>query len=163
MLVYVAVALAIAIVLRRGDGPAVVAGAFVGDHVVSAYGLATRLFPDRFDASTTRSTRTGSPSRSGTGTPSGSLTAIGDRARARRRRARATGVVCASRGGAVLPLLVVAALLHVLSGLLGCARASGSAATVVLDPRRLTLLWSLLVARPAVGRRRRRTPRVRTR
>ena len=49
MLVYVALALAVALVLRRGDGPGVFAGTFVGIAVISSYGLATRLFPDRFD------------------------------------------------------------------------------------------------------------------
>ena len=45
------VALAVALVLRRGDGPGV-ARRRAGRHRphVSAYGLATRLFPDRFDA-----------------------------------------------------------------------------------------------------------------
>ena len=48
MLVYVAVALAVALVLRRGDGPAVVAGVSTGIVLVVSYGLATRLFPDHF-------------------------------------------------------------------------------------------------------------------
>ena len=44
-LVYVAVALAVALVLRRGDGPAVLAGASTGIVLVVSYGLATRLVP----------------------------------------------------------------------------------------------------------------------
>ena len=50
MLVYVALAAAVALVLRRGDGPAVAGGALVGIVAVSAWGLGTRLFPDRFDS-----------------------------------------------------------------------------------------------------------------
>ncbi len=49
MLVYVALALAVALVLRRGDGSGVLAGAFVGITVTCGYALATRLFPDRFE------------------------------------------------------------------------------------------------------------------
>src|SRR5215510_6538495 len=41
MLVYVAVALAIALVLRCGDGPAVLGGSFIGVTTVVTYGLAT--------------------------------------------------------------------------------------------------------------------------
>ena len=50
MLVYVAFALAVALVLRRGDGPGVLAGALAGITVTCGYALATRLFPDRFEA-----------------------------------------------------------------------------------------------------------------
>ena len=46
MLIYVAVALAVAIVLRRGDGPGVLAGAVIGTTLICTYGLATRLFTD---------------------------------------------------------------------------------------------------------------------
>ena len=47
MLVYVALALAVALVLRRGDGPAVLAGIALGVTLVCTYALATRLLPDR--------------------------------------------------------------------------------------------------------------------
>jgi len=49
ILAYVAVALALAFVARRGDEPAVLSGALAGIALVTGYGLATRLFPDRFD------------------------------------------------------------------------------------------------------------------
>ncbi len=49
VLVYVALALAVALVLRRGDSPGVLGGAALGVSLVSTYALATRLFPDRFD------------------------------------------------------------------------------------------------------------------
>ena len=48
MVVYVSVALAIAIVLRRGDGPPVLAGIVAGTSLVCAYAVATRLAPDWF-------------------------------------------------------------------------------------------------------------------
>jgi MFS family permease len=49
ILVYVALALAVAFVLRRGDETGVLAGIAVGTTFVCSYSLATRLFPDRFD------------------------------------------------------------------------------------------------------------------
>ncbi len=50
VIVYVGIALAIAIVLRRGDGPAVLAGVVIGTSVVSGYSLASRLFPEHIFA-----------------------------------------------------------------------------------------------------------------
>jgi len=49
MLVYVAVALAVALVLRRGDTAGVLGGVLIGVTLVSTYALATRLLPDRFE------------------------------------------------------------------------------------------------------------------
>ena len=49
MLVYVAVALAVAFVLRRGDGPGVLGGIVLGVTVICSYALATRLVPDQLD------------------------------------------------------------------------------------------------------------------
>ena len=46
MVVYVSLALAVAVVLRRGDAPALAAGVLAGIVGVSGYGLATRLLPD---------------------------------------------------------------------------------------------------------------------
>ena len=47
-LMYASVALAIAVVLRAGDGGPVLAGVLIGTSLVSAYSLATRLIPDHF-------------------------------------------------------------------------------------------------------------------
>ena len=106
MLVYVALALAVAIVVRRGDGPGIFAGALVGVCLVSGYALATRLFPDRLDTpgdaglpvSALRAARVLELARS----------AGGDRVppRSRHRRARQT-LGLAVLGGAVLPMLAV--------------------------------------------------------
>ena len=53
MLVYVAMALAVALVLRRGDGPGRRRGGIRRRlTAIASYGLATRLFPDRFETST---------------------------------------------------------------------------------------------------------------
>ncbi len=46
---YVAVALAVALVLRRGDVAGVMLGIVVGVTLICTYALATRLFQDRFD------------------------------------------------------------------------------------------------------------------
>ena len=48
IVVYLGVALAIAYVLRAGDGPALLAGVLVGTTIVCSYSLATRLLPDHF-------------------------------------------------------------------------------------------------------------------
>ena len=46
MLVYVALGLVLAFVLRRGDADALARGLFLGTAAVASYALATRLFPD---------------------------------------------------------------------------------------------------------------------
>jgi O-antigen ligase len=48
IVVYIGVALAIAFVLRAGDGSPVLAGLLVGTSLICTYGLATRLLPDHF-------------------------------------------------------------------------------------------------------------------
>ena len=147
MLVYVAVVLAVMVVLRRGDGPAVLAGALIGSALVSSYGLAMRLFPDRFDASIDRFNATRLAEPIGYWNSFGLLTVIGV--------ILAVGVVAHSRrasfalaAGATVPLFVVALYLSFSRGS-WLALFFGLAATVVLDPRRITLLWSLLVLAPA--------------
>jgi tetratricopeptide (TPR) repeat protein len=50
MLVYMGLAAAVALVLRRRDAVALVGGLFAGSVAVAAYALATRLFPDRFES-----------------------------------------------------------------------------------------------------------------
>jgi O-antigen ligase len=147
MLVYIAVALAVAVVLRRGDGPAVLAGALLGITLVSSYGLTTRLFPDRFDASVDRFNATRLAEPLGYWNAFGLLTAIGV--------ILAVGVVAHSRrswfalaAGGTVPLFVVALYLSFSRGS-WLALFVGLAATVALDPRRITVLWSLLVLAPA--------------
>lgn len=147
MLVYVAVALAIAVVLRRGDGPGVLAGALLGITTVSSYGLATRLFPDRFDPSIDRfnATRLAEPlgywNAFGLLTALGAILAVGVVAHSR----RASFAVC---GGAVVPLFVVALYLSFSRGS-WIALFFGLAVAAALDPRRITFLWSLLALAPA--------------
>jgi O-antigen ligase len=148
MLVYVAVALAITLVLRRGDAPGVLAGAGLGVLIVCGYALATRLFPDRFDAydDPIVSYRLAEPlgywNALGLLATLGLLLAIGFVAHARR----------------VAPVLVAAAAIPVLATTLyftfsrgaWAALILGIAVAVVLDPRRLRLIWvALLVAVPS--------------
>ena len=147
LLVYVSVALAIALVLRRGDGPGVVAGAFAGVTLVSAYGLATRLFPDRFDASVDLFNETRLAEPLGYWNAFGLLTAIG--------AILAVALVVHPRrslsavvGGAAGPLFVVALYLSFSRGS-WVALFFGLGAAIALDPRRLTVLWSLLLLAPA--------------
>ena len=147
LLVYVSVALAVALVLRRGDGPGVVAGAFAGVTLVSTYGLATRLFPDRFDASVDLFNETRLAEPLGYWNAFGLLTAIG--------AILAVALVAHPRrsfsalvGGAAAPLFVVALYLSFSRGS-WLALFFGLAAAIALDPRRLTVLWSLLLLAPA--------------
>ena len=147
MLVYVALALAVALVLRRGDGPGVFAGAFVGITVISSYGLVTRLFPDRFDTfdDPFNAYRLAEPL--GYWNAFGLLSAIG--------AILAVGVVAHARrawhalaAGAFVPILVTALYFAFSRGSWG-ALFVGLAATVALDPRRISFIWSLLALAPA--------------
>jgi hypothetical protein len=147
MLVYVAFAFAVAFVLRRGDGPGVVGGVLVGTTLVTGYGLVTRLFPDRFDATIDRFNATRLAEPLGYWNAYGLLTALG--------AILAVGLVVHARrtywvvaGGALLPIFVVALYLSFSRGS-WLALFCGLAATVALDPRRLTVLWSLAVLAPA--------------
>jgi hypothetical protein len=147
MLVYVSVALAIALVLRRGDGPAVTAGVFVGASIVTTYGLGTRLFPDRFDASVDlfNATRLAQPlgywNAFGLMTAIGAILAVGMVAHSRRSWAAAIA-------GASIPVFVVALYLSFSRGS-WVALFFGLAATIALDPRRLTVLWTVIALAPA--------------
>jgi O-antigen ligase len=147
MLVYVAVALAIALVLRRGDGPAVTAGVFVGVTLAATYGLVTRLFPDRFDTSIDvfNATRLAEPlgywNAFGLVTAIGAILAVGLVAHARRRRFAIVGGACA-------PIFLVALYLSFSRGS-WVALFFGMAATIALDPRRITMLWAVLALAPA--------------
>jgi hypothetical protein len=148
VLVYVAVAAAVAFVLRRGDGPAVAGGAFVGITAIAAWGLATRLFPERFGSFDDRynTYRLAEPlgywNAAGLLATIGVLLAFGVAAHARR------GVVAIVAAGAV-PVLT-STLYFTFSRGAWAALIIGFVSSVALDPRRLRLIWtSLVVSVPA--------------
>jgi O-Antigen ligase len=149
MLVYVAVALAIALVLRRGDTPAVMAGTGLGVLLVCGYALATRLLPDRFGGydDSIISNRLAEPlgywNALGLLATLGLIAAVGFAAHARR----------------LAPSLVAAVAVPVLATTLyftfsrggWAALVVGFTVAVVVDPRRLRLLWvTFVVVVPAV-------------
>jgi len=147
ILVYVAVALAIALVLRRGDGPAVLAGASAGIALVVSYGLATRLAPDHFGSpddpfNAYRLSRpVGYWNSFGLLAAMGLILVVGVAAHCRRRR-------YATFASAATPVLVTA-LYFTFSRGSWIALGFAFAATIVLDPRRVRFLWSLLALAPA--------------
>jgi hypothetical protein len=146
-LVYVAVALAVALCLRRGDERAVFAGLLGGSAGVVAYGLATRLFPDTFgfDDDPFNAYRLAEPlgywNSFGLLATMGLICAVGVVAHARTARA-------AIFSAAALPLLSVA-LYFTFSRGSWVALGFGLVASVALDPRRASLLWSTVVVAPA--------------
>ncbi len=147
MLVYVAVALAVALVLRRGDGPAVLAGVFVGVALISTYALATRVLPDRFDtyddpfSEYRLSAPLGYWNSLGLFAAMGAILALGVVAHAQQRR---HAVVAA----ASIPVLVTAIYFTFSRGP-WVAIAFALAAMIAVDPRRLRLIWSLAALTPA--------------
>lgn len=149
MLAYVSIALAVALVLRRGDGPAIAAGIFVGATAIVSYGLATRLFPDRFETAEDafNAYRLAEPlgywNAFALVAAIAVVLAVGTIAHARR-------AAWALLAGAVLPVLVMA-LYFAFSRGSWLALFFGLAAAFALDPRRLRMLWSLaLVSAPSV-------------
>jgi O-Antigen ligase len=142
-LVYVSLALAVALVLRRGDGPAVTAGALVGIAGVCAYGLATRLFPERLESfdDEFNSYRLAEPlgywNATGLVATLGLLLALGVAAHARR-------AAPALAAAAALPVLV-STLYFTFSRGAWAALIVGFVGAVAVDPRRLRLLWTVLV------------------
>jgi O-antigen ligase len=148
MFVYVAVALAVALVLRRGDGPGVLAGVLVGIGLVSTYAVATRLFPDRLDTydDPLNYYRLAAPlgywNALGILATMGIVVALGLVAHARR-------VLAAVVAAAVVPILVLT-LYFTFSRGAWAALVIGVAVAVAVDPRRLRLLWTtLLLAIPS--------------
>jgi len=143
MLVYVAVALAVAFVLRRGDAAGVLGGALVGIGLVSAYALATRLFPDRLDTydDSIISYRLAEPlgywNALGLLATIGLVVAVGFIAHARR-----TAVVLVA--AAATPILATT-LYFTFSRGAWAALAIGLVVAITLDPRRLRLLWTAVV------------------
>ena len=148
MLVYVALALAVALVFRRGDGPGVLAGLAIGIALICAYALGTRLLPDRFHTydDPIDSYRLAAPlgywNSLGLLAAMGVLLALGFAAHARR-----TPLALAS--AATIP--VAAATLYFTFSRGGWAALTvGFVAAVAVDPRRIRLLWvSLVLAVPA--------------
>jgi O-antigen ligase len=147
IVVYVAVALAVAVVLRRGDAPGIVAGILAGVTLICGYALATRLLPDRLDTFDDRlsyyrlSAPLGYWNALGLVAAMGIVLVIGVVAHARQRRH-------AIAAAAVAPVLVIA-LYFTFSRGAWVALAFAVAATVVLDPRRLAFVMSLMVLVPA--------------
>jgi O-antigen ligase len=146
-LVYVALAFAVAFLLRRGDVAGLLAGALAGVVAVVSYGLATRLLPERFDTvdDPFNAYRLAEPlgywNSFGLLAALGLILAVGVVAHAR----RAPAVVAAA---ATVPLLCVA-LYFTFSRGSWIALGFGLLATVMLDPRRLRLIWSMLLLAPA--------------
>jgi hypothetical protein len=143
MLVYVALALAVALVLRRGDGTGVLAGLLVGTVLVSSYALGTRLLPDRLHTvpDPTANNRLAEPlgywNALGLLAVMGVLVAAGFAAHARRS-------LLAACAGTVLPVFVLTTYFTFSRGA-WAALVAGVAATSVLDPRRVRYLWSVLL------------------
>jgi O-antigen ligase len=144
MLVYVSLTLAVALVLRRGDGPAVTNGALVGIVAISSYGLATRLFPDRLESTDDpfNTYRLAEPlgywNATGLLATLGVLLALGVAAHARR-------TAWALPAAAALPVLV-STLYFTFSRGAWAALIVGFVTAVIIDPRRVRLLWMTLVA-----------------
>lgn len=149
-LVYVAVVLAVALVLRRGDVAGVVLGIVVGVGLICGYALATRLFQDRFDTYDDRIDAYRLAVPLGYWNSLGLLASIGVIA--------ALGVVAHSRRTA--PAIVAAGTAPVAATTLyftfsrgaWVALAIGLAAATAADPRRLRFLWaSLAVSMPSAA------------
>ena len=143
MLVFVALALAVAFVLRRGDATAVVAGVALGATLVCSYALATRLFPDRFDTfdDPIIAYRLAEPlgywNALGLLATIGLLGLVGFVAHGRSR-------VASGLSALAVPVLATT-LYFTFSRGAWAALAIGLVGTVSLDPRRLRLVWYGLV------------------
>ena len=148
MLVYVAVALAVAFVLRRGDVTGVLAGVSLGTAAIAAYALATRTFPDRFHtydpfASYRLAQPLGYWNALGLLATLGIVVTLGFVAHSRRAW---TSFVAA----AMLPVLGTTLYFTFSRGAVG-ALGVGLVATVILDPRRVPYVWTgCIVAVPVV-------------
>lgn len=147
MLVYVSLALALAILLRRGDAAGVAAGITIGIGFISSYSLATRLFPDRLGTpdDPTITSRLSEPlgywNALGLLAAMGLLVALGFVAHSRKAWPAIT---------AALTLPVLAATLYfTFSRGAWAALAFGLAGIIALDPRRLRQLWGVIVVAPA--------------
>jgi hypothetical protein len=145
-IVYVSGAVAVVVIAHTRSARFVLGGLLAGISLISAFSLATRLFPGElqvYDRSAVY--RLAQPIGYWNGlaifTAMGVLLALGFAARARRRAVRA---VCA---GLVVILLPTFYFTFGRSGWI--ALAAGLAVAVLIDPRRLQLLVTLLVVAPA--------------
>ena len=150
MLVYVALALAVALVLRRGDGEAMLAGVALGGTLICTYALGTRLLPDRLGTydDPTNSYRLAAPlgywNSLGLLAAMGVIAALGFVAHARR-------TPLALAAAAAIPAASTT-LYFTFSRGAWAALIVGFVSAVVLDPRRIRLLWtSFAVALPAAA------------
>jgi O-Antigen ligase/Tetratricopeptide repeat len=143
VLVYLALALAVAFVLRRGDATGVLAGVVLAVTIVCSYALATRLFPDRIGTRDDAiiSYRLAEPlgywNSLGLLATVGVLVAIGYVAHAR-------GTTSSLAAAAAIPLLLTT-LYFTFSRGAWAALVIGYVAIAVADPRRLRVLWTTLV------------------
>ena len=146
MLVYIGLAGAVGLVVRRGDAIGLAAGACVGTVAVTGYGLATRLFPDWLESydSPIVNYRLAEPigywNALGLLAVLGILLAFGFVAHAR-------GLRSVAVAGASLPILATT-LYFTFSRGAWAALAIGVVALVALDARRLRLIWTALVVVP---------------
>jgi hypothetical protein len=138
MLAYIALALALALLARRGDAPAIVGGALVGAVAIAGYALATWLFRDVFpraddgDLPERLAGPIGYWNALGLLASSGIVLALGVAAHARR-------ASLAALAAATLPTLACA-LYFTFSRGAWVALAAGVAAMLVTDARRLRAL-----------------------
>jgi tetratricopeptide (TPR) repeat protein len=144
LIAYVGAAAALLFVVRSATAPALLRGTLAAVTTVSAYGLATRLFPDRLGTYDPISAyRLSEPlgywNALGAFAAIGALLALGI-------VARDTRVVARCLAGAALPILL-STLLFTFSRGAWAALGIGFVAAFVLDPRRL----QLAVAAIAVG------------
>jgi hypothetical protein len=145
-IVYVSGVLAVVVIAKTRSARYVLGGLLAGISLIAAFSLATRLFPGQlqvYDRSAVY--RLAQPIGYWNGlaifTAMGSLLALGFAARARRLAVRA---VCA---GLVVILLPTFYFTFGRSGWI--ALAAGIAVAVLIDPRRLQLVTTLLVMAPA--------------
>ena len=137
MLAYAGVAAALVVVVRRAATPALIRGTLAAIALLSVYGLATRLFPDRLGTYDPISTyRLSEPigywNGLGIFVAMGMLLALGAAARERSTTARAVA--------AAVFVLLVPALYFTFSRGAWIALAVGLVAAFALDPRRLQLV-----------------------
>jgi hypothetical protein len=146
VIVYVAAVLAAVVIARTRSAHCVLGGLLAAISLISAFSLATRLFPGQLQVYDRNAVyRLAQPLGYWNGlaifTAMGSLLALGFAARAHRPAARA---VCAALVVMLLPTF------YFTFGRSGwIALAAGLAVVVLIDPRRLQLLTALLVIAPA--------------
>jgi len=149
ILAYLALSLAVAVILRRGDGPAVVGGLISGVALVASYSISTRLLPDVLETYATPglpyrlSTPVGYWNGLGLLVAMGFVMTFGVVAHARRTE-------FALAAAATMPILACT-LYFTFSRGAYAAQVFGYAAMVAFDPRRLRLLWvSAVVSVPSL-------------